>query len=105
MTPEEQRLKKNQESLESYNWYKDHHVCVRCRNATAVNGLVTCQKCRETIIQTGEGMPIEITHFENGGKRVHTTLTDIPPEIINDFAHRLLEVCTERCSTSPPTDE
>ncbi len=29
MTPEEQRLKKNQELLESYNWYKDHHVCVR----------------------------------------------------------------------------
>lgn len=49
MTPEEQRLKKNQELLESYNWYKDHHVCVRCRNATAVNGLVTCQKCRETM--------------------------------------------------------
>lgn len=56
-------------------------------------------------IQTGEGMPIEITHFDNGGKRVHTTLTDIPPEIINDFAHRLMDVCAERCSTSPPTDE
>ena len=49
MTPEEQRQKKNQESLESYNWYKDHHVCVRCHNAPAVNGLVTCQECRETM--------------------------------------------------------
>lgn len=49
MTPEEQRLKKNQELLESYNWYKDHHVCVRCHNAPAVNGLVTCQECRETM--------------------------------------------------------
>lgn len=54
-------------------------------------------------IQAGESMPIEITHFDNGGKRVHTTLTDIPPEIINDFAHRLLDVCAERCST-PPSD-
>lgn len=41
MTPEEQRLKKNQESLASYNWYKAHHVCVRCRNASATDGLVT----------------------------------------------------------------
>ena len=41
MTPEEQRLKKNQESLESYNWYKAHHVCVRCRNASATDGFVT----------------------------------------------------------------
>lgn len=49
MTPEERRQKKNQELLESYNWYKAHHVCVRCRNAPAVNGLVTCQKCRETM--------------------------------------------------------
>lgn len=49
MTPEEQRLKKNQESLESYNWYKAHHVCVRCRNASATDGFVTCQKCREAI--------------------------------------------------------
>lgn len=44
MTPEEQRLKKNQESLESYNWYKAHHVCVRCRNASATDGFVTCPK-------------------------------------------------------------
>lgn len=36
MTPE-QRLNKNLESLESYNWYKAHHICVRCNNATAVN--------------------------------------------------------------------
>lgn len=43
MTPEEQRLKKNQESLESYNWYKAHHVCVRCRNASATDGFVTCR--------------------------------------------------------------
>ena len=43
MTPEEQRQKKNQESLESYNWYKAHHVCVRCRNASATDGFVTCQ--------------------------------------------------------------
>ena len=49
MTPEEQRLKKNQESLESYNWYKAHHVCVRCRNASATDGFVTCPKCREAI--------------------------------------------------------
>ena len=49
MTTEERRLKKNQESLESYNWYKAHHVCVRCHNAPAVNGLVTCQECRETM--------------------------------------------------------
>lgn len=48
MTPE-QRLKKNQESLESYNWYKAHHICVRCNNAPAVDGLVTCQKCREAM--------------------------------------------------------
>ena len=54
-------------------------------------------------VESGEGMPIEITHFDNGGKRVHTTLTDIPPEIINDFAHRLMDVCAERCST-PPSD-
>lgn len=48
MTPE-QRLNKNLESLESYNWYKAHHICVRCNNAPAVDGLVTCQKCRETM--------------------------------------------------------
>lgn len=55
-------------------------------------------------IQTGESMPIEITHFDNRGRRVHTTLTDIPPEIINDFARRLLDVCAERCSSTPPLD-
>lgn len=49
MTPEERRLKKNQESLESYNWYKANHVCVRCRNASATGGLVTCQACREAM--------------------------------------------------------
>ena len=49
MTPEERRLKKNQESLESYNWYKANHVCVRCRNAPAVDGFVTCPKCREAM--------------------------------------------------------
>lgn len=49
MAPEEQRLKKNQESLESYNWYKAHHICVRCNNAAAVDGFVTCQKCREAM--------------------------------------------------------
>lgn len=49
MTPEERRLKKNQETLESYNWYKAHHICVRCNNAPAVDGLVTCQKCREAM--------------------------------------------------------
>ena len=48
MTPE-QRLNKNLESLGSYNWYKAHHICVRCNNAPAVNGLVTCQKCREAM--------------------------------------------------------
>lgn len=56
-------------------------------------------------IKTGDGMPIEITHFDNGGKRVHTTLTDIPPEIINDFARRLLDVCAERCSNTPQPPE
>lgn len=56
-------------------------------------------------IQTGESMPIEITHFDNGGKRVHTTLTDIPPEIVNDFARQLLDVCAERCSSTPPPPE
>ena len=40
MTPE-QRLNKNLESLGSYNWYKAHHICVRCNNAPAVDGLVT----------------------------------------------------------------
>lgn len=54
-------------------------------------------------IQTGEGMPIEITHFDNGGKRVHTTLTDIPPEIVNDFAHQLMDVCAERVKKDPRT--
>ena len=49
MTPEERRQKKNQESLESYNWYKAHHICVRCNNAPAVDGLVTCQACREAM--------------------------------------------------------
>lgn len=49
MTPEERRLKKNQESRESYNWYKAHHVCVRCHNASATDGFVTCQECREAI--------------------------------------------------------
>lgn len=56
-------------------------------------------------IQTGESMPIEITHFDNRGRRVHTTLTDIPPEIVNDFARRLLDVCAERCSSTPPPPE
>ena len=56
-------------------------------------------------IQTGESIPIEITHFDNRGRRVHTTLTDIPPEIVNDFAHRLLDVCAERCSNTPPPPE
>ena len=56
-------------------------------------------------IQTGESMPIEITHFDNRGRQVHTTLTDIPPEIVNDFAHRLLDVCEERCSNTPPPQE
>ena len=49
MTPEERRLKKNQETLESYNWYKAHHICVRCNNAPTVDGLVTCQACREAM--------------------------------------------------------
>lgn len=49
MTTEERRLKKNQESLESYNWYKAHHVCVRCRSVSATDGFVTCQECRETM--------------------------------------------------------
>lgn len=48
MTPE-QRLNKNLESLASYNWYKAHHICVRCNNAPAVDGLVTCQAYRETM--------------------------------------------------------
>lgn len=56
-------------------------------------------------IQTGESMPIEITHFDNRGWRVHTTLTDIPPEIVNDFARQLLGVCAERCSNTPPPPE
>ena len=56
-------------------------------------------------IQTGESMPIEITHFDNRGRRVHTTLSDIPPEIVNDFAHRLLDVCAERCGNTPPPPE
>lgn len=51
MTPEERRQKKNQESLEIYNWYRAHHVCVRCRNASATDGFVTCQTCREVIRQ------------------------------------------------------
>ena len=49
MTPEERRQKKNQESLESYNWYKDNHICLRCNNGPAVDGLVTCQACREAM--------------------------------------------------------
>lgn len=56
-------------------------------------------------IKTGEGMPIEITHFDNRGRQVHTTLTDIPPEIVNDFARRLLDVCAERCGNTPPPPE
>lgn len=48
MTPE-QRLNKNLESLESYNWYKAHHVCVRCRSVSATDGFVTCQACREAM--------------------------------------------------------
>lgn len=56
-------------------------------------------------IQTGESMPIEITHFDNGGKRVHTTLTDIPPEIVNNFARQLLDVCVVRCSTPLSTNK
>lgn len=56
-------------------------------------------------IQTGESMPIEITHFDNRGRRVHATLTDIPPEIVNGFARRLLDVCAERCSSAPPPPE
>ena len=39
-------------------------------------------------IQSGERMPIEITHFDNRGRRVHTTLTDIPPEIVRACVHR-----------------
>lgn len=49
MTPEEQRQKKNQELLESYNWYKAHHICVRCRSVSATDGFVTCQACREAM--------------------------------------------------------
>ena len=48
MTPEEQRQKKNQESLESYNWYKAHHVCVRCRNASATDGFARNAEKRST---------------------------------------------------------
>ena len=56
-------------------------------------------------VESGEGMPIEITHFDHCGKRVHTTLTDIPPEIVSDFARQLLDVCVVRCSsTSPPPE-
>lgn len=54
-------------------------------------------------IRSGESMPIEITHFDDRGRRVHTTLTDIPPEIVNDFAHRLLDVCAERVKKAPRT--
>lgn len=54
-------------------------------------------------IQSGEDIPIEITHFDHRGRKIHTTLTSVPPEIVNDFARRLLDVCAERCSrTSPP---
>lgn len=49
MTPEEQRLKKNQDSLASYYMYRGHHICVRCNRAPAVDGLVTCQACREAV--------------------------------------------------------
>ena len=49
MTPEEQRQKKNQDSLASYYLYKGHHICVRCNRAPAVDGLVTCQACREVV--------------------------------------------------------
>lgn len=56
-------------------------------------------------VESGEGMPIEITHFDHCGKRIHTTLTDIPPEIVNDFARQLLDVCAVRCSSPLPTNK
>lgn len=69
MQTEEQRLKKNQESLESYNWYKAHHVCVRCHNAPAVNGLVTCPKCRETMNENHRIRYAGLTPEQQNGRR------------------------------------
>jgi hypothetical protein len=33
--------------MNDYQWYKEHHICVRCHHHEAVNGKVTCLDCRE----------------------------------------------------------
>ena len=87
------------------------YQAVREQTDRMESNLQQYEQCNQLIndsvvaIQTGESMPIEITHFDNRGRRVHTTLTDIPPEIVNDFARRLLDVCAERCSSTPPPPE
>lgn len=87
------------------------YQAVREQTDRMESNLQQYEQCNQLIndsvvaIQTGESMPIEITHFDNRGRRVHTTLTNIPPEIVNDFAHRLLDVCAERCSNTPPPPE
>lgn len=32
---------------DDYQWYKAHHICVRCHHHEATNGKVTCLDCRE----------------------------------------------------------
>ena len=87
------------------------YQAVREQTDRMESNLQQYEQCNQLIndsvvaIQTGESMPIEITHFDNRGRQVHTTLTDIPPEIVNDFARRLLDVCAERCSSTPPPPE
>lgn len=33
--------------MNDYQWYKAHHICVRCHHHEAMNGKVTCLDCRE----------------------------------------------------------
>lgn len=33
--------------MTDYQWYKAHHICVRCHRNDATKGMVTCLDCRE----------------------------------------------------------
>lgn len=33
--------------MNDYQWYKAHHICVRCHRNDATKGMVTCLDCRE----------------------------------------------------------
>lgn len=70
-----------------------------------VDNLRQYEQCNQLLddavvaIQSGEDMPLELTYFDHVGDKHRAAFTSVPPEIVNDFARQLLDVCTVRCSS------